>query len=87
MSPQGFTEKCHRCLQPVPIRASRCPHCGDRLRTGIRRTSLYLAMLGLVVLCGVMGLAWYFSPEPSIDTDGAQQQSTPAPPPKKPPLN
>ena len=63
MSPQGSTEKCHRCLQPVPLRASRCPHCGDRLKTGTRRAPLYLAMLGLIAFCVVIGLAWYFSPD------------------------
>jgi hypothetical protein len=57
------------------------------LKTGTRRAPLYLAMLGLIAFCVVIGLAWYFSPDSADDPDGAQQQSTPAPPPKKPPLN
>jgi hypothetical protein len=51
----------------------------------MRRASLYFAMLCLIALCGVIGLAWFYSPDESPEPDGAQQQSTPAP--KKPPLN
>jgi predicted nucleic acid-binding Zn ribbon protein len=85
MSPQASAKKCHRCLQPVPPRAQRCPHCGDMLKRELPRVSIFLGVLGVIVLLGI-GLVLYFMPPEQSDAGGKpQQQSTPAP--KKPPLN
>jgi len=42
-------EVCHRCLQPLPQLASRCPHCGDPIKKPMN-ASLILGMLGLALL-------------------------------------
>jgi len=86
MSPQDSTKKCHRCLQPVPPRARRCPHCGDMLKRELPNVSIFLGVLGIIVLIGI-GLLLYFLPadDDSGPSNTPQQQSAPAP--KKPPLN
>jgi len=90
MAPQVPTELCSRCLQPAPINARRCPHCGDVLKTGVRKMSLYVAALGIVGILTIVAFALWLSP-PTIDPDnhpsGVEQSAPPPQPEKKPPLN
>jgi hypothetical protein len=90
MTPAGQDRRCHRCLQPVPIKARRCPHCGDILTTdNARKLTLGLAVLGLLAILGIVGLGLYLSP-PTVDPENHPGYQEPAPPPKpvkKPPLN
>ena len=94
MTPQGAVERCHRCLQPVPVNARRCPHCGDRLKANFRRASLYVA---IVLTLGVLAMVVFsLILKPTIvDTENIpeaerakQQKEASRPiPAKKPPLN
>jgi heme/copper-type cytochrome/quinol oxidase subunit 2 len=40
---------CHRCLQPVPAKAARCPHCGDPMSHTVNMP-LMLGMFGVLIL-------------------------------------
>lgn len=44
----GKQELCPRCLQPVDIKARRCPHCGDPL-SGMRAVPILLTAVGLAL--------------------------------------
>jgi hypothetical protein len=75
---------CERCKQPVPANAARCPHCGERM-PGIRSVSRMMgiigAILGLIIVAGLVYLV----------SRGLDESSAPPPPaneaPAKPPLN
>jgi hypothetical protein len=90
MSSEGAVERCHRCLQLVPVNARRCPHCGDRLKVNSRRLTLYLAVFGIVVVLGLVGFSLFLKPV-VVDLDNEAASETPkqeAPKPvKKPPLD
>jgi len=89
----GAVDRCHRCLQPAPIRARRCPHCGDRLTTSFRRLSLYVAAGMIFGVLALVAYSLYLKPAvvnldniPEAERE-QQQQSRPPKPVKKPPLN
>jgi hypothetical protein len=91
---------CHRCLQPVPRTARRCPHCGDPLPKANARLILGLFGLAVFVLVACFAILRLMhggdAAEPPSDADqqqgaGQQQpdgspQSAPSPPEKKPAL-
>jgi ribosomal protein L40E len=79
---------CPRCLQAVPPKAQRCPHCGDPLARKANMP-LLLAMLGLlmVVLIAFFAIRSMHSGgavQPPPDDDG-QVMAQPAPHPNPPP--
>jgi hypothetical protein len=82
--------RCHRCLQPVPVKARRCPHCGDiQVGDSSRKLTLFLGVLGVIIIIAIVGLGFYLTP-PAVDTENNPEAQAPAPPPKpvkKPPLN
>lgn len=90
MSRSAQVGRCHRCLQPAPVKARRCPHCGDILVIdNTRKLTLLLGILGAILIVAIIGLAFYLSP-PAVDTENNPEVQAPAPPPKpakKPPLN
>ena len=90
MYPRGATQRCHRCLQPVPVNARRCPHCGDVQKLDSRRLTLYLSVLGILAVLAIVGLGLYLKPT-IANTDNTPQserrQSDPPKPVKKPPLD
>jgi predicted nucleic acid-binding Zn ribbon protein len=90
MTPAGQDRRCHRCLQPVPLKARRCPHCGDILTTdNTRKLTLGLAVLGLIAILAIVGFGLYMSP-PTADPENNPETERRGPPPKpvkKPPLN
>jgi hypothetical protein len=80
---------CHRCLQPVPPKAQRCPHCGDPLAHKANMP-LLLAMFGLlmVVLLALIAIRAMHSggvvqPPPDDDQQVMDQRAPhPNPPPE-----
>jgi len=88
---QNPGEVCHRCLQPVPPAASRCPHCGDpvhkssHIRTILGVLGLLMFLAAVVVAVRLMQTS---GPRPATDDDQhvAGQPDTPPPPEKKPAL-
>jgi len=88
---KGREEICHRCLQPVPRNASRCPGCGEPApKSGSIR--MVLGVLGLLMFLGIALMAFRLlhiaGPRPASD-DAPQigdQPATPPPPEKKPAL-
>lgn len=92
MTDQGATDRCHRCLQPVPANARRCPHCGDFQKVSSRRLTLYLAVLGMLAVLAIVGLGLFIKPEiVNLDNvpeaERVEKPAAPRPPAKKPPLN
>jgi hypothetical protein len=85
---------CHRCLQPVPEKARRCPHCGDPLQKS-PNMRLLLGLFGLMVFVVVAFFAVVrltHSGDAGAPPDDAQQQQdgsaprSPPPPEVKPAL-
>jgi uncharacterized paraquat-inducible protein A len=84
---------CHRCLEPVPPKAARCPRCGEPIHksSNIRRI---LAVFGLLMFLVVAAVAFRLmqtsGARPSTDADQQQQRpgdpDKPPPPEKKPAL-
>jgi len=56
--PPGRFDQCTRCLQPVPVRASRCPGCGHPHQNR-RWIPLAIGAAGLFALVFVMLLMYY----------------------------
>ena len=90
---QNRGDICHRCLEPVPAKASRCPRCGERVHkpANLRKT---LAFFGLLMFLAVAAVAFRMlqtsgaRPVPAT-TETAHQPGdpdTPPPPPPKPAL-
>jgi hypothetical protein len=84
-------ELCHRCLQPVPPKAQRCPHCGDPLAHKVN-FPLLLGMFGLlmVVLIAFFALRMMQSggavQSPPDDEEQTQDLTAPHPNPPPDPL-
>ena len=86
-------DTCHRCLQPVPAKASRCPNCGDPLKKGMN-VRLVLAMLALLVFVVTAVTAFRMMQteaakpaDQTVEQDPLKPaQDTPPPPEKKPAL-
>ena len=73
-------------MQATPSRAKQCPHCGERLPGNPQHMLYVLGIVGVVFLAAVIGLATFLQPQDDERGD-SQQQSAPAAPAKKPPLN
>jgi hypothetical protein len=86
---------CHRCLEPVPPKAERCPHCGDPLPKAVNMPLLLSGFgLLLVILVAFFALRLMNSggtapPPPPDDpmqqSDQLQTQPHPNPPPEAQP--
>jgi hypothetical protein len=92
MTPRGAVERCHRCLQPVPASARRCPHCGDRLKANFRQASLYIGIALTIGILAIVAFSLYITPmivdrENLPESERKQEPATPPKPVKKPPLN
>jgi hypothetical protein len=78
---------CHRCLEPVPRKASRCPRCGEPIHktANIRKI---LAVFGLLVFVAVAVAAFRLmqTSGPSTSTTVTEEQKDAPPPEKKPVL-
>jgi uncharacterized paraquat-inducible protein A len=81
--------RCHRCLEAVPLKATRCPRCGIPIRrtTNLR---LILGIAGLLMFVGVVVMAIRLmqtagSGSGPDTSSGASQREAP-PPEKKPAL-
>jgi len=95
-------DRCTRCLQPVPRRASRCPGCGHP-HNSRRYVPLLIGLAGICALAFVMVLMYYaawradmMKADPLVDEQSAKQElmvetpsegAKPAKPEKRPPLN
>jgi hypothetical protein len=80
------TDKCTRCLQPVPYRASRCPACGQPHHNR-RSVPLLIGAAGVFALAFVMGLMYYatwradlMKADVPVDEDGVKQEIMVQPP-------
>jgi hypothetical protein len=84
-------QRCHRCLQPTPVRARRCPHCGDILRADFRRLNIYVAVALAFGVLAIVGFSLFLKPTTADLEDVPEAErpkaAEPAPPVKKPPLN
>jgi uncharacterized paraquat-inducible protein A len=86
-------EICHRCLEPVPAKLSRCPNCGERVHQA-GRVRKSLAIFGLAMFLLIAAVAYRMmqtSGAPSVDDNSsaphrAGDPDTPPPPPPKPAL-
>jgi len=80
---ESVTEKrgevCHRCLQPVPSKAARCPNCGDPLRKGANIRTV-LGIFGLVIFLAVafIGFRMMQNGSDNSSTQTAQPEKKPA---------
>ncbi len=95
--PTADGDRCTRCLQPVPYRASRCPGCGQP-HASRRYLPLLIGTAGIFALAFVMALMYYavwradmMKADPLIDEGSEKQEimvetppegSKPAEPPK-----
>jgi hypothetical protein len=84
-------QRCHRCLQPAPVSARRCPNCGDVLGSDFRRINLYVAVALMIGVLAIVGFSLFLKPAivdlDNVPEDERPKAATPAPPVKKPPLN
>jgi uncharacterized paraquat-inducible protein A len=74
-------EVCHRCLQPVPSKATRCPNCGDPLRKGVNIRTV-LGIFGLVIFLAVAVIGFRMMQNGSGNSGSTQTEQ----PEKKPAL-
>ena len=58
-------ELCARCLQSVPLNRTRCPNCGEKHRSFVRRVVLTAAIFLLSVLAIAITVARHFAADPS----------------------
>jgi len=77
---------CHRCMQPLPEDAARCPHCGSP-QVRLHRKRILIALASAMVLAGLL-LVFFMVRHPSGPPDGdADEPGTITTPDKPPPLN
>ena len=69
---------CHRCLQPVPPEAARCPHCGDPLNPAMNVRTLLIAVVGIIIFLGAAFAAVrFFQTRDTPNQDAGSTQSAP----------
>ena len=78
--PASDGDRCTRCLQPVPYRASRCPACGQP-HARRRYLPLLIGTAGIFALAFVMALMYYaawradmMKADPLVDSGGPEKQ-------------
>jgi uncharacterized paraquat-inducible protein A len=76
---------CHRCLEPVPPKAARCPRCGEPIHKPANFRKI-LAVFGLLMFVVVAVVAFRLMQTSSPPSTDAQQQKDASPPEKKPVL-
>ena len=83
----GRCPRCHVGLRPG---ARRCQACGEVFKGG-RRVTLYVGIVGIVLMLMVVVVGLLLTPnsvdEPQGDDDQQDQPAQPSPLPKEPPLN
>jgi hypothetical protein len=101
--PQKSREVCPRCLQPVPVKASRCANCGNKVNS-FRGLPILVGIVGMAALVFVIVIMFQVvrnvdiesaPPEKQQDDSGMTQdkpgmsseQGKPDKPEKPPPLN
>ncbi len=76
---------CHRCLQPLPHKAARCPNCGERPEGTIRNLPALLATGGILALAFLVWIMiavfrnQQFTSAPSGDQNGVTQEQAKPP--------
>jgi len=84
--PRNRADVCHRCLEPVPPKASRCPRSGEPVHKSAN-IRMILAAFGLLMFLVVAAVAFRLmqsgtAPEPA---NVEQRQRHPGEPEKPPP--
>ena len=77
--PQQSRGICHRCFQPVPVKAASCANCGERVNS-FRQLPILVGILGVVALVFVIVIM--FQVVRNVDIESAppeQQQDNPGP--------
>jgi uncharacterized paraquat-inducible protein A len=84
---QNRQDLCHRCLEPVPPKLSRCPRCGESIQRpgNIRKMLAIFGLLMFVVIAAVAFRLMQSSGAPAAANDDQQHKEAP-PPEKKPAL-
>ena len=75
---QPFREKrsreiCHRCLQPVPVKAARCVNCGERVNA-FRHLPIVIGIAGIVALVFVIVIMYQVVWNVDIESAPPEQQ-------------
>jgi predicted nucleic acid-binding Zn ribbon protein len=52
------TEQCVRCLEPVPLNALRCPHCGEPVSHRRRTVFKVIAVAGILAMAFMLVLMY-----------------------------
>jgi hypothetical protein len=71
--PQKSREICHRCLQPVPVKAARCANCGERVNS-FRHLPMVVGIIGMVALVFVIVIMYQVVRNGDIESAPPQQQ-------------
>jgi hypothetical protein len=85
---QPSGESCPRCLEPIPRRVARCPHCGQPISPFRRMTTIMAGVAGILALIFISVVIYrsVYIPEadqaaPAFD-DQAPPDGSFAPPPE-----
>ena len=62
-------ERCSRCLQPVPAKAARCPHCRVPVQKSSSLLGVILGVAGLIVLLFAIALMYQTARNEDADTE------------------
>lgn len=80
----SHANKCHRCLEAVPPKAARCPHCGEPVHKSHNIRKL-LAVFGLLMFLVVAAVAFRLMQTSGAPSATNDEQSRPGAPDKPPP--
>jgi len=90
--PRSRADVCHRCLEPVPPKASRCPRCGEPIHKSAN-IRMILAAFGLLMFVVVAAVAFRLMQTSSAPAPATVERprmpgepEKPPPPPKEPAL-
>ena len=76
-APKRSNEICARCLQPVAAKASRCPHCGNKVNA-YRGLPIVVGIVGMIALVFVIVIMFQVVQNVDIESaPPAQQQDDP----------
>ena len=71
--PRQSREVCHRCFQPVLVRAARCANCGERIHSS-RQFPILVGILGMVTLVFVIIIMYQVVRKVDIESAPPEQQ-------------